>query len=150
MRTRSDHECARRLRTRPKRISLSFILLVVGLSFFCSCTHENDVDLSTSVSPKALEASEELLAWLNERVEMMVLSKANCTQMAYQMVTSSADSRSQLSKWRSLHAGETLAQRAIKDPEFGRQLNQLILRGDLVYSYCAYQSSFRDRLKTLR
>ena len=57
--------------------------------------------------------------------------------------------KDKIKRWRALEAGQALAQRATIDPEFGRTLNQLILKGDLVHSYCAYQSRFRDRLKSL-
>jgi hypothetical protein len=95
------------------------------------------------------EASEALLSWLKHRVDLMVKTKASCEQMAIALSNDQIKNKDKIKRWRALKAGQTLAQRATIDLEFGRALNQLILKGDLVHSYCAYQSRFRDRLKSL-
>lgn len=95
------------------------------------------------------EASKALHSWLKHRVDLMVKTKASCEQMAIALSNDQIKNKDKIKRWRALEAGQALAQRATIDPEFGRTLNQLILKGDLVHSYCAYQSRFRDRLKSL-
>ena len=98
---------------------------------------------------EAYKASEELFTWLEHRVELLVKYKANCENMALALMQDQKVYAQKLKHWRKLKAGEVLAQRGIKNIEFSRKLNQVILKGDLVHSYCAYQSSFRKLLERL-
>ena len=68
-----------------------------------------------------------LLDWLNRRVELLVKYKANCRNMALALVKDQTDYADKLKTWRKL-AQVVLAQRAIKDLQFARKLNQLILK----------------------
>ena len=108
--------------------------------------------LSHDMSTKHIDryqASEELLAWLEQRVELLVKHKANCQTMALALVQDQKSYAQKLKHWRKLQAGKVLAQRGVKNLEFSRKLNQVILKGDLVHSYCAYQSDFRELLERL-
>ena len=98
---------------------------------------------------EAYRSSNELLNWLDNRVDILVKYKANCRNMAFALVKDQNDYSDKLKVWRKLGAGKILAQRAVKDIVFARRLNQLILKGDLVHSYCAYQSEFRELLERL-
>ena len=128
------------------------------LYFFCNCLllgcnnlepNKVSVNQISYESEESYKASNELLEWLSRRVDMLVKYKANCRNMALALVKDQTDYADKLKTWRKLGAGQVLAQRAIKDLEFARKLNQLILKGDLVHSYCAYQSDFRDLLERL-
>lgn len=134
-----------------KNTKLFCFVILNGLFVCFSCAEPiaNSQSLNQP-SLESLEASEALLNWLEERVELMVQLKADCNEMADQMFLKTSKARVQLKAWRELRAGELLALKASRDPAFGRELNQLILKGDLVHSYCAYQSEFRARLKSKR
>ena len=145
------------IRSRPKRqrlifhsLAVTFIALIL-FSLAMGCDEQSQrVDRQVDYNSKAsFDASEALLDWLSESVELMVQHKASCAEMARHLATARSATAKKRAEWRTLGAGEVLARRAIQDPTFGRQLNQLILKGDLVYSYCAYQSSFRDKMRVL-
>jgi hypothetical protein len=40
-----------------------------------------------------------------------------------------------------------MIERASSDEAFARELNRIIIREDIVHTYCAYQESFRDQLR---
>ena len=140
----------------------SKFLIRVTNAFWCSCLllacnptyNESNHDRLSShdMSTKHIDtyqASEELLAWLEQRVELLVKHKANCQNMALALVQDQKNYAQKLKHWRNLEAGKALAQRGVKNIEFSRKLNQVILKGDLAHSYCAYQSDFRELLERL-
>ena len=131
-------------------LAITLVALIL-FSLEVGCVEQNqttDHEIAHN-SRASLEASEALMDWLSESVELMVQHKANCADMAYHLAAARATTAKKRAEWRKLGAGEVLARKAIQDPAFGRDLNQLILKGDLVYSYCAYQSSFRDKMRAL-
>ncbi len=125
------------------RLQIISITLLSGVA--CESTTPN----AYSLDAQSYQASEALLAWLKHRVDLLVKHKADCQDMALALFKDQAAYKQQLNEWRKLKAGSALAQRAIKNSEFSRSLNQLILKGDLVHSYCAYQSDFREQLQRL-
>lgn len=100
-----------------------------------------------SISQEEVKASQALFEWLESRVELMIKNKANCEDMARELAKDQLKMKLQLRQWRSIGAGDILTRRAANSPEFERELTQLVLKGDLVHSYCAYQSNFRDQLQ---
>lgn len=130
----------------PQKLIKSLLITLLPLfisPLIVSCAGDGG---APSVSPERKEAGGELLSWLESRVELMVQSKASCEEMASKLAQGHHSSERERKRWRELKAGEWLAQEGLRDPNFGRRLNQLIIKGDLVHSYCAYQSKFRDQL----
>ena len=102
-----------------------------------------------SISSEEMKASQDLLVWLESRVDIMVKNKASCENMARELAKDQMAMQPQLKQWRQAGIGAVLTRRAAAQPELERELTQLVLKGDLVHSYCAYQSNFRDQLKRL-
>jgi hypothetical protein len=94
----------------------------------------------------AREAGLKSLAWMERRVGLMVESKASCEQMAGSLLTHDRASLEELKRWRAAGAQEWLIARSQTDAEFERALSELITKGDLVYSYCAFFEDFRHIL----
>lgn len=94
----------------------------------------------------AREAGLKSLAWMERRVGLMVESKASCPQMADALLTQDRASREDRAAWRRAGAQEWLIARAQVDKDFDSALTELIAKGDLVYSYCAFFEEFRQML----
>ena len=98
-------------------------------------------------SSSEIQESEALLTWMKNRVTLMVDHKASCEGMARALLEDHRKHQEQLKGWRSSGTAQVLMARAQRDEAFARELNGLIIKGDLVHSYCAYQESFRDQLR---
>ena len=96
--------------------------------------------------PVAQEAGELTLAWMRERVELMVRNKGTCALMAEALLKDDQESEALRASWREARAQEWLIARAAQDPDFQRELSALITKGDLVFSFCAFFEDFRRRL----
>ena len=96
------------------------------------------------------EETERYLEYLEEQTEMMVKNKASCKDMGDRLYAQHQTIKPKLKLWKQLKFGDYLAQKSVEDPSFAQKLNQLIIKADLVYSYCAYQSSFREYLNKLQ
>ena len=96
--------------------------------------------------PAAREAGLKTLEWMQRRVALMVETKASCDQMASALLTQDGESSAERAAWRAAGAQEWLVARAQVDKDFERTLGDLIAKGDLVYSYCAFFESFRQTL----
>lgn len=77
----------------------------------------------------------------------MVEHKASCERMATALLQDQLDHREDIQRWRREGISRLITERASHDDEAARQLNRLIIRGDIVHAYCAYQESFRDQLR---
>lgn len=119
-----------------------YLFIFIGLMTY-NCT-----PISTHQSNEknviSLKETQEFMQWLDKRVDLMIRYKASCQQMADALHRDHKMMMSKLKKWREQGLGELLAKRAVSDPSFSQKLTQQILKADLVYSYCAYQVSFRD------
>ncbi|MBM4290543.1 MAG: hypothetical protein FJ138_03155 [Deltaproteobacteria bacterium] len=85
-------------------------------------------------------------AWMERRVALMVEHKASCEQMAHALLSHDREAAPARAAWRAAGAQEWLVARAQVDKDFERALGDLITKGDLVYSYCAFFESFRQTL----
>ena len=125
-----------------------FCLICVFISFIILHSAVSCTQASSAASEENFELlseeSQEFMSWLNQRVDLMIRHKASCQQMAQALYDDHLATRAKRQKWKELKLGNTLAKRSIIDPQFGQLLTQQIMKGDLVYSYCAYQSSFRE------
>lgn len=135
---------AMKLKTTYHQLTL-LLTLAFALSILLSACDINSV--SKLNHAQAYEESEALLTWLEERVDLLVKHKADCSEMAQALVAHQKKHQEQINHWHKIAAGQMLANRALQDQALDRRLKKLILKGDLVHSYCAYQSNFRDLLK---
>lgn len=120
------------------------VLLCLLVSVACS---EEPSGPQVLRDPVAAEAGKASFEWMTRRVELMVAHKADCVQMAEQLIEDDKLSASQRAQWRSVKAQEWLIARSASDFEFQKRLSEVITRGDLVFSFCAFFEDFRARLK---
>ena len=130
---------------------LLYVLLLIslipcGALTGCSSTEE-ELGRALLSDPQAQAAGEATLAWMRERVELMVEHKGSCAVMAVRLLEDDRQSAERRAQWRKAGAQEWLITRGALDPDFQRELNALITKGDLVFSFCAFFEDFRRRLK---
>ena len=130
---------------------LLYVLLLTALSLYGSLTgcavSEEERQRALISDPQAQAAGEAALAWMRERVELMVEHKGSCAVMAAHLLEDDRESATQRAQWRKAGAQAWLITRGALDPDFQRELNALITKGDLVFSFCAFFEDFRRRLK---
>ena len=126
---------------------LSYFTMLITFASTVSCLSVKPSE--QSISSDEMKASQALMLWLESRVDLMVKNKANCEIMARELAKDQMAMQPQLAQWREAGIGTVLTRRAAAQPELERELTQLVLKGDLVHSHCAYQSNFRDQLKQL-
>ena len=105
-------------------------------------------ELSTAIldDTAARESAKEAFNWLSERTEIMVKHKSDCILMADQLIEHHKDTQSKLQAWRDASAQEWMEARSLVDSSYKSKLTQMIARGDIVYSFCSFFQTFRERL----
>ena len=130
---------------------LSSVITATSLSLCLagqlSCTGAEIEEEALLRDAVAARAGKDALTWMKSRVDLMVRHKANCAVMAEQLLEDDKRTEEQRRAWREARAQEWLIAKSAGDFEFQKELSELITRGDLVFSFCAFFEDFRDRLK---
>jgi len=129
-----------------KRLSAALISAALTLTLCISCSDADQSGAALLRDAQAAAAGEASFSWLKARVEMMVEHKADCAVMAEHLREDDRRSASSREQWRAARAQEWLIAKSAVDFEFQKELSEVITRGDLVYSFCAFFEDFRSRL----
>jgi len=122
----------------------SLTLLCVALSLGCS---QGGAEADVLRDPSAAQAGKASFEWMKRRVDLMVKHKADCLKMAELLLEDDRAHEAERATWRSAGAQRWLIARSASDFEFQKELSEVITRGDLVFSFCAFFDDFRARLK---
>lgn len=125
---------------------LSAPLMLLCVTFILSCS-VGEADSGVLRDPDAAQAGKASLEWMKRRVDLMVKHKADCLKMAEMLLEDDRQSEAQRADWRAVGAQRWLIARSASDFEFQKELSEVITRGDLVFSFCAFFEDFRMRLK---
>ena len=147
-------------------LNLSFQIKAIGrfikkgtLILFCfggvcslSCSSPDLSSFSSSRSAPSLPPlqSQEFkifTAWLNKRVDLIIEHKANCYNLAQALVNHEIRSQTQVKSWKEAHFDQRLIQHISTHPNDEKTLKQLLQKGGMVYSFCAFFPSFHEQLK---
>lgn len=138
---------------RYNRMILGWMLgCVLGFTLGCSTPSPgSDPQVqNSSINLKPLNSDEwtHLITWLDERVNLMIQHKANCNDLAGALVQHYVKSKAQVQQWKKQDLDQRVILYLSSHPEKEQKLKLLLQKGSVVYSFCAFFSSFRDQLQS--